>query len=168
MSYQEKKTIVSVLAGIILLAAYCIYAFSRVRLGTADFGDLKFWAITILIFISIGIAVTIIIQIVFHILLSIAIAVRKKLENEKCDDREIEKTIKLEMVEDEMDKLIELKSMRISFIIVGAGFVSALLSLVFYSSVAVLLNILFISFFAGSLFEGLAKLYYYRKGLKNG
>jgi len=168
MSYQEKKTIVSVLAGIILLAAYCIYAFSRVRLGTADFGDLKFWAITILIFIGIGIAVTIIIQIVFHILLSIAIAVRKKLENEKCDDSEIEKTIKLEMIEDEMDKLIELKSMRISFIIVGVGFVSALLSLVFYSSVAILLNILFISFFAGSLFEGLAKLYYYRKGLKNG
>jgi len=134
----------------------------------ADSGDLKFWAITMLIFIGIGIAGAIIIQIIFHILLSISIAVKKKVKNEKCDDREIEKTIELEMVEDEMDKLIELKSIRVSYIIAGVGFVSALLSLVFYSSAAVMLNIIFISFCTGTIAEGITGLYFYRKGIKNG
>lgn len=168
MSYQEKKTIVSIISGIILLATYCIYAFTRVSLEMVAPDDLKFWATTMLIFIGIGIVSTIIIQIVFHILLSIAIAVKKQVMGEKCDDKEIEKTIDLEMVEDEMDKLIELKSMRVSFIIAGIGFVSALLSMVFYSSAAVLLNIIFLSFCVGAIAEGITRLYFYRKGIKNG
>ncbi len=168
MSYQEKKTIVSIISGIILLAAYCIYAFTRVSLEMVAPDDLKFWATTMLIFIGIGIVSTIIIQIVFHILLSIAIAVKKQVMGEKCDDKEIEKTIDLEMVEDEMDKLIELKSIRVSFIIAGIGFVSALLSMVFYSSAAMLLNIIFLSFNVGAIAEGITRLYFYRKGIKNG
>ena len=168
MSYQEKKTIVSIISGIILLAAYCIYAFTRVSLEMVAPDDLKFWATTMLIFIGIGIVYTIIIQIVFHILLSITIAVKKKVMGEKCCDKEIEKTIDLEMVEDEMDKLIELKSIRVSFIIAGIGFVSALLSMVFYSSAAVLLNIIFLSFNVGAIAEGITRLFFYRKGIKNG
>ncbi|MDD5659806.1 MAG: hypothetical protein PHR39_07350 [Actinomycetota bacterium] len=168
MFYQEKKTIISVLAGVLFLIAYCIYTFTRVRLGMVAPNDLKFWAITILIFIGIGIAGMIIIQVVFHILLSITIAVKKQARNEKCDDKEIERTIELEMVEDEMDKLIELKSMRIGFIIAVVGFVSALLSLVFNSSAAVMLNIIFISFCIGTIAEGATGIYYYRKGIKNG
>ncbi len=168
MSYQEKKTIVSVITGIILLAAYCIYTFNRVSLGIVAPDDLKFWATRMLIFIGIGIVSTIIIQIVFHVLLSIATSVKKRGKSNICDDKEIEKTIKPEMVEDEMDKLIELKSMRVSFIIAGIGFVSALLSMLFYSSAAVMLNIIFLSFCIGAIAEGITKIFFYRKGIKNG
>ena len=108
MSYQEKKTIVSVVTGTLLLIAYCIYAFGKA--GMANIDNLKFWAVTMLIFIGIGVVTMIVIQIVFHILLSISMAVKQKINNENCDDKEIEKALKIDMVEDEMDKLIELKA----------------------------------------------------------
>lgn len=168
MSYQEKRTIVSIISGAVILAAYCIYAFGQVQAGAIVPGDLKFWARTILIFIGAGIVATIIIQIVFHILLSIATAVTRKIQDQSIDDKEIEKSIQAEMVEDEMDKLIELKSTRISVIVAGVGFVMALFSLMFDYPPEVMLNIIFISFSLGTIFEGFAQLYYYRRGIRHG
>ncbi|HYE67353.1 MAG TPA: hypothetical protein VEA58_02005 [Anaerovoracaceae bacterium] len=168
MSYQEKKIIVLILTGIFVLTAYSIYAFNKVQSGMAAPDDLKFWATAMLIFIGIGVVAAIVIQIVFHILLSIAIAVKEQVKNGKCDDKEIEKTIELEMVEDEMDRLIGLKSLRISYAIAGFGFMAALVSLVLNYSPAVMLNILFFSIGIGSLIESIAQLYFYRSGVKNG
>jgi hypothetical protein len=168
MSYQEKRTITSIVTGALVLGAYCLYALGKYQTGAITPGDLKFWASTMLFFIGIGIVAIIIIQIVFHILLSISIAIKEQIQNGHVDDKEIEKTIGTEMVEDEMDKLIELKSTRISFIFAGIGFVAALVSQVFNYSPVVMLNILFISFNVGSLFEGFAQLYYYRKGIQHG
>jgi len=168
LSYQEKKTIVSILTGILILAAYCIYVFNKIQSGTAAPEDLKFWATTILIFIGIGVVASIVIQIVFHILLSIAIAVKEQVRNGKCNDKEIEKTLELEMVEDEMDKLIGLKAMKIGFAIAGIGFIAALVSLVLNFSPAVMLNIIFFSFSIGLMMEGVTQLYFYRRGVRNG
>ena len=167
MSYQEKRTIVSVLTGIAVLAAYCIYAFGQAQAINVAPTDLKFWALTMLIFIGIGVGASIIIQIVFHILLSIGLAIKKTIENGTVDDKVIEQEIGSEMVEDEMDKLIELKSTRVGFAIAGIGFVAALLSLILNYSPAVMLNVLFISFCAGSILEGFAQLYYYRRGIRH-
>jgi hypothetical protein len=164
MSYQETKTSVSIFSGVLILAAYCIYAFNPARLAALAPGDLRSWASTMLIFIVIGIGVSIVVQIAFHIIYSILLAVRSKIENQQSDDKEIERTINREMVEDERDKQIELKSMRIGFIVAGIGFVTALLSLVLEYSPVVMLNILYLSFFVGSLLEGVGQLYYYRRG----
>jgi len=163
MSYQEKRTIVSVVTGALLLAAYCIYAFGKA--GMANLDNLKFWATTILVFIGIGIVALIIIQIVFHILLSISMAVKQKMKDETCDDKEIEKSIEREMVEDEMDKLIELKANRIGYTFVGFGFVAGLVAIALGASAVVMLNILFISCSGGSLVEGLVQIRYYRRGV---
>lgn len=168
MSYQEKKTITSLCTGIFVLAAYSFYAFGRVRAGTAEPDDLRFWAISMLIFIGIWIVTFIVIQIVFHILLSISIAVKGKIQNQELDDKAISKQIDAEMVEDEMDKLIELKSSRIGFILAGIGFTAGLATLAIGLQPAVILNILFFSFQGGSILEGLAQLYFYRKGLAHG
>jgi hypothetical protein len=168
MSYQEKKTIVSTITGIIILTAYCTYAHERFRSGMIASGDVKYWAETMLIFIGIGIASSIVIQIIFHILLSMAIAVKEQITNHTCNETDIDRIIKIEMVEDEMDKLIGLKSMRISFAVAGIGFVTALAALVFNYSPVVMLNIMFVSFSTGSLAEGIAQLYFYRKGVTNG
>jgi hypothetical protein len=165
MSYQEKRTVVTLVSGALVLLSYCLYAFGRYQAGLVMPGDLKFWAGTMLIFIGVGIVAMIVIQIVFHILLSIAIAVKEEVTNGKCDDKKVEKMIELEMVEDEMDKLIELKSMRIGFVVVGVGFVAALISLVMNYSAAVMINILFLSFSVGTLCEGFLSLRYYRKGV---
>jgi hypothetical protein len=167
MSYQEKKTITSIVTSALILGAYFIYAFGKYQSGAVAAGNLKFWASTILIFIGIGIAASIIIQIVFHILLSISIAVKEKMRDVNCDEKVIEKSIGAELVEDEMDKLIELKSTRIGFYLNGIGFIVALLSLVFNYSPMVMINILFISFFVGPLSSGFAQLYFYRRGLNH-
>lgn len=165
MAYQEKRTAVSIITGFFILAAYCIYAYGKHQSGTIAPDDLRAWAGIILIFIGIGVASTIVIQIIFHILLSITIAIRENIQNGRCDNKGIEKIIGFEMVTDEMDKLIELKSMRVGFIAAGIGFVAALVSQVLHYSPAVMLNIMFITFSTGSLLEGLAQLYFYRRGI---
>ena len=77
MSYQEKKTIVSLVTGVLILAAYCIYAFNKMT----ALDNLKFWASTMLIFIGIGVVALIVILIVFQILLSITMAVKEEKQN---------------------------------------------------------------------------------------
>lgn len=168
MSYKEKKTIVSLVTGLLILATYCIYTLNKIQLGTAALDDLKFWATTILIFIGIGFVALIIILIVFHILLSVTIAVKEEIQNGEYDDKKIAKTLELDLVEDEMEKLIGLKAMRISFAVVGIGFIAALVSLVLNYSPAVMLNIMFFSFGIGSMIEGFTQLYFYRRGVRNG
>lgn len=165
MSYQEKRISVSIITGLIILVSYCVYAYGKYQSGYLAPDDLKAWAGIILIFIGIGVASTIIIQIIFHILLSIAIAIRENVRAGGCDDKIIEKTIGSEMTTDEMDKLIELKSMRIGFIAAGIGFVAALVSQVLNYSPAVMLNVMFVTFSAGSLLEGISQLYFYRRGI---
>ena len=149
------------MSGSYILSAYCLYAFPKYFRGSIAPSDMKFWATTILIFIGIGIILTIIIQIAFHILLSIEIAIRKR----ECDEKEIEKSLKIEMQEDERDQLVELKSMRIAFAFFGIGFLVALLTLLLNYSTAVMINVLFFGGCIGSIFEGLVQLYYYRKGM---
>jgi hypothetical protein len=165
MSYQEKRTGVSILTGALVLAAYCVYAFGKSNAGVVASGDLKFWASTILIFLGIGIGAAIIVHIVFHILFAISFAVQQEVQGGQSDDKAIVKMIELETREDERDRLIELKSMRIGFIIAGFGFVGGLVSLLFNNSPVIMLNILYISFSVGSLLEGVGQLYYYRKGV---
>jgi len=167
MSYQEKRAIVSIVTGIFILAAYCIHVYGKYQSGVIASDDLKPWAATMLVFIGIGVIATIIIQIVFHILLSIAIAAQQKLQNANCDDKEIGVRIESEMVVDEMDRLIELKSERIGFGVAGVGFVIALVSLVLNFPLAIMINIVFASFSLASLVEGFTQLYFYKRGIRN-
>jgi len=164
MSYQSKKTITSMVTGVIILAAYCIYAFGKYTAQAQIEGNIKFWALTMLAFIGIGVAAQIVLQILFHIALSIGIAVKEREYSEQEINRKIEATI----IEDEMDKLIELKSLRIGFVFAGAGFVGALIVLALGLPIFIALNIMYLSFMVGSLMEGLASLYFYGKGVRNG
>jgi hypothetical protein len=164
MSYQEKRTITTIATGAMILAAYCLYAFNPARLALITPDTLSPWAVTMLVFIGIGIGATIVIQIIFHILFAISIAVKKKMQNMQADDKEIEKNIQSEIIEDERDKMIELKSNKVGFGIAGFGFIAGLLALAFNYSPVIMLNILFISFSFGSLCEGFAQLYFYRRG----
>ena len=168
MSYPEKRAIVSILAGIAVIVSFCIYVYEKGKSGEAAADNLKFWAGAMLLFIVIGIVANIVIQIVFHILLSVSIAIREQNVNGESDDKLIEKEIAAEMVEDEMDKLVELKSLRVGFVIAGIGFVTALIFAYLGYSVATMMNIIFFSFSVGSVFEGFSHLYFYRRGVARG
>lgn len=160
MSYQEKKLIASIAAGVLVLAAYCIYVFGIHQ----TLGDLRQCAITILVFIGIGVGAAIVIQIIFHMVYAASLAIKEG----DCDDDKIENEMKACMVEDEMVKLIDLKSLRVGYAIAGIGFVAGLVAVGFGAAPVVMLNIFFISCSMGSLTEGFTGLYYYRKGVANG
>jgi hypothetical protein len=166
MSYQEKRTVTGMISAILILLAYGLFISNRFHASAIDAQNTRFWAGTILIFIGIGIVSIIIIQIVFHILLSISIAV-KETDCGRNNSKDIKKTVMNSMVDDEMHRLIELKSLKLSFSFTGIGFIASLGSLVLGFPVAVMLNILFASWILGWIFEGFIRLYYYRKGLGN-
>jgi len=171
MYYQEKKTIASIFSGLLILTAYSIYGISKYQeLGAGLLNDLRFWASAMLIFIVSGIIAAILIQVVFHIMLAVANEVAKEVSGKACckvKDGTYEE-LEIAEAEDEMDKLIALKAMRNSFVVVGAGFVIALISLYMGTPPAIMLNIIFMSFVLGTLFEGFSQLYFYRKGVRNG
>lgn len=168
MSYSEKRSIVSIFAGIAVLVSYCIYVYGKMQNGQAASNDLKFWAGAMLLFIIIGIIANIVIQIVFHILLSMSIAIREEVKTGHSDDKRIEKKIAAEIVEDEMDKLIELKSLRVGFGVAGTGFVTALICAYMGFSVDVMMNIMFFSFSGGSIIEGFSQIFFYQRGVTRG
>ena len=161
MTVSSKKTVLSMISGILMVIAYIIYALG----GSApEGGNLKSWALSMLIFIGLGVILTILIQILFHVALSIVVSVK---ENES-DSKKIERVIKSSMFEDERDKLIGLKSARLGYICAGAGFIAALALLAFGVQAVAALHTIFASFAAGSLAEGIMGVYYHEKGVGNG
>ena len=161
MSYNSKKAITSMVAGVILIAAYIIYALGAHSPAPED---VKAWAVAMLVFIGISVAAMIVIQILFHIATAIGIAVKEQ----ERDKQEIDRRFSSLTVEDERDKLISLKSSHISFIVAGIGFVAALFALAFGASAVVALHILFGSCAAGSTADGIASVYFYERGVRNG
>ncbi len=163
MSYQEKRTLLSIIISVLMIVSYSIYAFGKA--GMEHMNDLQFWAKTILIFIGIGIIAMIILQIVFHILMAISKAIRQKLSENEVDEEEIGRSMRVETSEDEMDKMIELKSNRYGYTIMGLGFMAGLIAIAFGASAVAMLNILFFSTWVGSFVEALMQIRYYRRGV---
>jgi fatty acid desaturase len=161
MSYNSKRTITSLIAGLILTAAYAVYALGG---SSPAPGDLKLWAIAMLVFIGIAVVAMIVVHILFHIAVAIGIAVKER----QHDDKTVERIIAAEMSEDERDKIINLKAYRIGYICAGVGFVAALVALAFGLSAVFALHILFGASAVGSFAEGIASVYFYEKGVRNG
>ena len=167
MSYQEKRSFVSILSGAILLLVYILNVLGRYRQGILPVTDLKAWATTIMIFIGIAIVGFIIIQIVFHIMLSVSIAVTKAVKEGVTDNEELGNSIKANMIEDEMDKFISLKATKFSTFVYGLGFFVGLIALMLDYSAVILLNSVFISFCLGIIIEGVAQIFFYKRGLNH-
>lgn len=171
MTFHEKKTIVTSITGLIITFTYLFYAIFKYNQGLPESLTLKFCAMIMLIFIGIGIVGIIVAMVLFNIIYSIGLAIKLKMENKDITDKEIEQRIaqivKVDTVEDEMAKLIELKSMKIGFSFAGIGFILALFSVLLNYSPIIMINILFLSLSLGSALEGLTQLYYYRKGIRH-
>ena len=158
MSFNSKRNIVSIIAGIALLIAYLIYVLGN---SAPDISNIKSWAIAMLIFIGIGIVSQIIIMILFQIFYSIGIAVK---ERDK-DDAEVERIIESTVMEDERDKEINQKSSIVGYGCAGVAFIVALFSIAFGLDAVLGLNILLAGFFIGSLVEGIVGIYHYERGM---
>jgi hypothetical protein len=161
MAYNSKKNIVSLVAGVLTVAAYIIYICTAKAPAQEDIAA---WAKLMLVFIGIGVGAGIVVQILFHIVYAVGIAAK---ENDN-DGAKTEKIIKASMIEDERDKLIELKTSRIGYICAGFGLMIALFTLAGGAPVVFALHIVVGATAAGSLVEGCAGIFFHERGVRNG
>ena len=97
------------------------------------------------------IPVAIIAQIVIHILFAI---INKIVTDEDISDKD-----------DERDKLIELKSLRVSYWVFIIGFMSAMGAVALGMELWVMFVTLIVSGFLSDLISSVVKIWYYRKGV---
>ena len=148
MSYQEKKNIVSLISTILIFGSYCGAVYVRYHDANLAGAELfRFWGAVILILIPVTIVAKVIIEIVFIIINRIA---TKEMEPSFAD---------------ELDKLIELKAMRMSYFVFILGFLLAMGSLVLQMTPSVMFVILIFSGFISDVASSVTRLYHYRKGV---
>ena len=147
MSYQEKKSLLSIFSNIFILGMYSLYIYvnyqDQILLNP---NDLSFWGKAFFIFIPVSIVANIIIFILFHIVHTI---VTKKEEPDITDER---------------DKLIELKSIRISHWTFIVGFLLAMGSQAIGMEPWVMIITLVASGFVSACADEITKMYLYRRG----
>ncbi|WP_409344632.1 hypothetical protein [Paenibacillus sp. MBLB4367] len=148
MTYQEKKSIVSLISAILIFGSYCLYMYPRYPDGgLASTETFRYWGSFVLILILISIVAHILISIIFNIVFRIT-------------TREKEPTFA-----DELDKLIDLKATRNSFYAFVVGFLLAMGSLVIEQPLQVMFMILIGSGFLSEVTGSVTKLYHYRRGV---
>ena len=164
MSYTTKRNIISIIAGLGLIAVYIIYA---MRTSAPATEDIKAWSVAILVFIGIGIGIQIVVQILFHIAMTIGIAIKEEVNTgNKNGDKIAERILKSEMQEDEMSKIIQLKASRAGSLLVGLGVIALLIALAFGVDMVVALHLLFGAFALASVVEGIASIVLHERGVR--
>ncbi len=148
MDIKEKRILISLVSSALIMGFYAWYVYSRYIAGNPEIlNDFSFWGKSFLILIPISIITQIIIQIVFAIYIH-------------ATGRE-----EIDPIEDERDKLIELKAIRISHYLFIFGFMFAMGSLALGQQPWVMFVVLIASGFIASIVNEIARLYYYRKGV---
>ena len=147
MEHQEKQSIVSIIGSVLVIGIYSMYVYRNyIQADPELLNDFQFWGKSFLYLIPVGIVV----QIVIHIVFAIANRIITKED--------------MPAFTDERDKLIELKSIRISHWIFIFGFMLAMGSLAMGMKPYVMFLTLISSGFLASLASEVAKIIYYRKG----
>lgn len=155
MTYQERKTIVSAIAIILVsLIYYFIVKESFLKPGLSQVEIFKQWALFIIIFIPIQIVVKIVVIIISNIITNVSESIKNgcnPLEN----DYE---------TEDELDKQVDLKSSLIGTYVFALFIFGGLTTLIFMLPITIMFNVFFFGIVATGVVSEIAKIYYYRKG----
>lgn len=148
MSYQGKQAIVSLISNLTSSAAYFYYRFQSGQASDLNVAiDFKFWGSTILSYLLVLIIFKILIYIIFSIMNTII-------------TREEEPKFR-----DEMDSLINLKSIRNFYHILTLGIFLSIGTLVLdFPPAAVFIGIL-CSMFIASIVLDVSEIYFYHKGV---
>lgn len=148
MTYQEKKSIVSLISAIIIFGSYCAYMYPQFpKEGLKSTETFHYWGSFVLFLTLVSIVAHIIISIIFNMVF-------------RMTTGEKEPTFA-----DELDKLIDLKAFRNSFFVFILGFLLAMGSLVIDQPSQVMFMILIASGFISDVTGSITKLYHYRKGV---
>ncbi|MBU8878798.1 hypothetical protein BGM26_07315 [Bacillus sp. FJAT-29790] len=148
MTYQEKKSIVSLISTILIFVSYCLYMYPQYPEGGLEsIETFRYWGSFVLILTVVSIVAHIIISIIFNTLFRIT-------------TREKEPRFA-----DEPDKLNELKAFRNSFFVFILGILVAMGVLIIYQPLQVMFIILIISGFISNVTDPITKFYHYRRGV---
>ncbi|RAP73386.1 hypothetical protein [Paenibacillus montanisoli] len=148
MTYQEKKSIVSLISAILIFGFYCAYMYPRRPEGDLMSAEtFRYWGSFVLILMLVSIIAHIVISIIFNIVFRMTTG-----EKEPA-------------FADELDKLIELRAHRNSFFVFIIGFLLAMGSLVYDQPSQIMFIILIASGFISDVTGSATKLYHYRKGV---
>lgn len=148
MDNKEKQILVTIITMILILTGYSLYVYQTyIKPDVSIINNFQFWGKTFLILIP----VTIVSQIVIHIIFAI---INKIVTNED-----------MPTLNDERDKLIELKSIRISHWIFTVGFLLSMVTQVIGMQPYIMFITLIASGFISGIVSEFAKLYFYRRGV---
>ncbi len=148
MTYQEKKSVVSLFSSILIFAIYCMYKYRQFPEGVLDTEAMvQFWGTFVLVLTVVSIAAHIVISIMFNIIFRITTGEKEP------------------SFADELDKLIDLKAYRNSFLVFVLGFLIAMGSVHFNHSLTLMFLILIASGFLSDVTGSLSRLYHYRRGV---
>lgn len=148
MEQKEKQVLVTLITTILIIVFYSLYIYNKyIEVDPEIINSFRFWGRSFVILIPVAIVAQIIIHIVFAI-------INKIVTNED-----------IPTIDDERDKLIELKSIRISHWIFTLGFMLAMGS----QAIGMLPWVMFVTLIASGFLSGImseaVKIYYYRKGV---
>lgn len=148
MSYQERRAVVSLFGSTLTFLLYCAYMLGRYPEADAYSAEMfHFWGSFFLILIPVSIVAKIVMQVIFVVINAII-----------TQEEELE-------VQDERDKLIELKAMRNALYAFTFGFLVGMASIVFGMSPPVMFAIFVCSGFLASVVSDLSEFHFYRRGV---
>ncbi|MFH2114445.1 MAG: hypothetical protein ABIJ86_08055 [Spirochaetota bacterium] len=150
MSYKENSIVVSLAAYLMIVSYYLFKVFGMLQDGGQVASQLfRLWAVVIIT----GIVVTIAGNILVNIVVSIVYAIRT---GGKEYDR---------FIEDERDKLIDLKGSKVAYITFSVGVLCAMLTFAFGQPPLVMFSLIIFFSITAEIAGSLAQLYLYRRGV---
>jgi len=147
MSFQEKRSMVSLIGTLVISAGYFATMLERGREAGGLTQDVRFWAAFILILIPVYIGFKVVFHVVFVVVNTVA------TREEEPD------------ITDEFDRLVELKATRNFYHTFMMGFVLSLVAVVLDQPPYVMFIVLIAAIMVASTVQDISQIYYYRRGV---
>ena len=149
MSFQEKNVTVSLVNFSLILGFYLIRVFQMIQSGSFNSSNVfRLWGIVIVL----SVVVTILATVLTHIVSAILQAVRTKAESA------------YENIQDERDKLIDLRGTKITYFVSSIGGFLSMLTFVLGQPPLVMFTLLIFFGVVAQLIGDISRLYLYRRG----
>jgi hypothetical protein len=149
MSYQEKNITVSLVSGLLIGGYYLLSLFRMYQEGALV--SAKVFGLCAIVIIA-SIIVNIISSILTNIVLSIIHAIKTRTEeNER-------------FIEDERDKLIELKGVKASYITFSIGVLLSMSAFAFGQPPLLMVSMIVLSAIVAEIIGDISQIYLYRRG----
>ena len=150
MSYQQKNITVSLVSTILIFVFFLIRLLQISQDGNIIPEDIyRLWGIVIVL----SIVVTIFGTILTHIVSAIIEAIKTGTDDPQIED-----------IEDERDKLVDLRGTKVTYIVFSIGVLIAMLTMVFGQPPLVMFTLLIFSGSVAQIIGDIARLYLYRRG----